>query len=355
MRILIVHPGPNFSVADVWAGWSEALDRLGCEVQSYNLDDLDRLTFYGHAMVPTGEEDDDGHPEMRRAMTDDQAIYAALQGLTHALYTYWPDVVLFISGFWMSPGLLHTIRRRNHKIVILHTECPYQDDSQLDRAQFADINCLNDAISLDRFSILDGHAEYFPHAYRPSIHFPRPRGVEPDPALSADLAFVGTGFESRIKFFEAMDLDGLDVLLGGFWPDLDTDSSLWKHLAHDTELCVDNTETAVIYRNAKTGINFYRREWETGTPVTGGWAMGPREVEMAACGLFFLRDPRAEGDELLSMLPTFRSPEEASEQLRWWLAHPDHRLYAAQKARESIADRTFTNHARRLLSLLESL
>jgi spore maturation protein CgeB len=353
VRILIVHPGPNFSVADVWAGWSEALERLGCEVHSYNLDD--RLAFYGHCLMPTGEHDDEGRPEIRRAMTDDQAIYAALQGLTHAMYTYWPDVVLFVSGFWMSPGLLHTIRQRNHKIVILHTECPYQDDSQLDRAQFADINLLNDAISLDRFAQLEGHAEYMPHAYRPSIHFPRPKTVPLDPALAADLAFVGTGFASRIEFFEKMDLEGLDVLLGGFWPDLDEDSPLWKYLAHDTELCVDNTETALIYKHARSGINFYRREWESGMRVEGGWAMGPREVEMAACGLFFLRDPRGEGDEILPMLPTFTGPGEAGEKLRWWLAHDDKRAEAAQAARAAIADRTFTNHAKRLLQLLETL
>lgn len=353
MRILICHPGPNFSVADVWAGWSEALRGLGCEVQSYNLDD--RLAFYGHCLMPTGEEDTEGRPQIRRAMSDSQAIYAALQGLSHALYTYWPDVVLFISGFWMSPALLHTIRMRRHKIIIVHTECPYQDESQLERAVFADINIINDAVSLDRFRELEGKAEYFPHAYRPHIHHPRPPGTPPDPALAADLAFVGTGFESRIKFFEAMNLDGLDVLLGGFWPDLTPDSPLRKFLAHETELCVDNSETAVIYRNAKTGINFYRREWESGQRVEGGWAMGPREVEMAACQLPFLRDPRGEGDELLPMLPTFDGPQDASEKLRWWLARDELRAEAASKAREAVADRTFANHARRLLALIDGL
>lgn len=37
MRVLVVHPGPDFSVADVHAGWTEALRELGCEVASYNL------------------------------------------------------------------------------------------------------------------------------------------------------------------------------------------------------------------------------------------------------------------------------------------------------------------------------
>ena len=44
MRILIVHPGPNFSVADVYTGWNEALAGLGCEIHGYNLDDRMRFT-----------------------------------------------------------------------------------------------------------------------------------------------------------------------------------------------------------------------------------------------------------------------------------------------------------------------
>lgn len=355
MRILVVHPGPNFSVADVWAGWSEALGRLGCEVQSYNLDDLDRMAFYSHVLMPTGNEDSEGRPEIRQAMTDSQAIYAALQGLSHALYTYWPDVIFFISAFWVSPGLLHVIRQRRHKIVIAHTECPYQDESQLERAQFADINILNDPHTISRYRELEGHAAYFPHAYRPEVHYPRKPGTERDPALACDLAFVGTGFPSRVEFFEAMDLGGIDVLLGGFWQDLEENSPLRRYLGHSTDLCVDNTETAEIYRNARAGINFYRREWEDGTEVTGGWAMGPREVEMAACKLWFLRDSRGEGDELLNMLPTFTSPGEASAELRWWLDHDTQRDKAAEQARQVVADRTFDGHARRLLAMLDRL
>jgi hypothetical protein len=75
---------------------------------------------------------------------------------------------------------------------------------------------------------------------------------------------------------------------------------------------------------------------------------------MAATGLFFLRDPRGEGDEVLPMLPTFSGPEDASEKLKWFLAHEDLRLDAAAKAREAVADRTFEIHAKQLLGLLES-
>jgi spore maturation protein CgeB len=155
-----------------------------------------------------------------------------------------------------------------------------------------------------------------------------------------------------VEFFEAMGLDGLDVILAGHWRGLAQDSPLRKYLAHDEDQCLDNIQAAGVYRSARAGINFYRREADEDCQAEG-WAMGPREVEMAASGLFFLRDPRGEGDELLPMLPTFGSPADAGTQLRWWLGHDGHRQEAARKAREAVADRTFHNHAKRLLQLLE--
>lgn len=37
MKILVIHPGPDFSVHDVYAGWVHALKALGCQVFEYNL------------------------------------------------------------------------------------------------------------------------------------------------------------------------------------------------------------------------------------------------------------------------------------------------------------------------------
>jgi hypothetical protein len=52
------------------------------------------------------------------------------------------------------------------------------------------------------------------------------------------------------------------------------------------------------------------------------------------------------------MLPTFDSPEELGDLLRWAKAHPDQRRIAAEGARAAIADRTFPKNAERLLSAL---
>ena len=113
---------------------------------------------------------------------------------------------------------------------------------------------------------------------------------------------------------------------------------------------MDNTETADVYRSTRSSLNLYRREARDGDGATAdGVAMGPREVELAACGTFFLRDPRPESDHVLSMLPTFHEPDEVRPLLDWWLTHDRVRERVAAHARDAIADRTFRNSAGWLL------
>lgn len=341
MRVLLVHPGPSFSVHDVFTGWAEGLRALGVDVKLFNLDD--RLALYDSAYFNVSEG------KFKKALTGEQAIEMAVNGLNAALYKIVPDVLIVVSGFMVPASLLDHARRYGTTVVMLHTEQPYELTRELALAEHADINLLNDPVNLDRFP---AGTYYQPHCYRPLVHYPG----HPDPDLAADFAFVGTGFVSRVAFFEAMadtgGLDGLDVLLAGNWQQLTEDSALRKYLAHDAAECLDNAQTANVYRSAGVGLNLYRREHEDGDDATG-WAIGPREVEMAACGMPFLRDPRGEGDELFPHHPRFTSAAEAVDHLRWWLARPDERSRSAQAARVAVADRTFTQAAVRLLAHIE--
>lgn len=341
MRIVVAQPGPDWAVQDVHAGWCEALRTLGHQVWEYPLNDA--LVFYERAHMPVA----DG---FRKAIDDvDAAAGLAVDGLAAMLWKRRPDLLLIISGFFIPPELLDQARFYGTKVVILHTESPYEDQRQLDLAAHADLNLLNDPTNMAAFN-LQGATVYMPHGYRPTVHKPGPR----QPDLASEFVLVATGFPSRIRFLEAMDLDGIDVALAGNWQQLDDDSPLRKYVAHDIAECLDNADAVGLYQSGTVGINLYRRDAVDSPGAIKGWAMGPREVELAACGLFFLRDPRPEGDELLPMLPTFSSPAEASELLRWWLAHDDERIAAAAAMREAIADRTFENHAARMLRLIEN-
>lgn len=323
---------------DVHVGYVEALRGLGQTVVEYPF--ADTLTFYGAVLLEVGEG------QFKRALEAEQATEMAVDRLCAALYKVRPDVLFLVGGFFIPPELLDAARRYGTRVVIRFTECPYEHQRQIALAAHADLCLLSDPTGIEEYQEVS-HAVYMPHSYRPSLHKPGPA----DPTLACDFAFVGTGYPSRCAFFEAMDLQGLDVILAGNWQHADEDSPLRKYVPHAIEECLDNEQTVAVYQSASVGMNLYRREAETERQIEG-WAIGPREVEMATSGLFFLRDPRPETDQVLGMLPSFTSPGEASEQLRWWLKRPDERQELARRARAAIADRTFENHAAQLLRLL---
>lgn len=351
MRILMVHPGPEFSVADVFNGWKKSFEKQGHQVKVYTTND--RLSFYNQVSIPDYREGKldprTGEPPWRKAMTTEDAVVAAMQGLTHDLYEFWPHMVFFVSAFFTPAWVFDLIRQRRHKLVILHTESPYQDDEQLMRAQYAHLNLLNDPANIEEYALL-APAMYQPHSFDPEIHYP-------SHVKDIDFSFIGTMFESRRIFFEELlskvDKDFKVALGGAGWdgPHMD-DSPLLKYLGHARDEAVDNAEVAEIYRRSRVGVNFYRRESEKAHQGEG-WAIGPREVELAACHLPWLRDSRGESDELFPFLPTFSGVGEAIDLLRWYMANQSKSETLGSKAYRAIENRTFDNHAAQLMTEME--
>lgn len=341
MRILAIEPGPAFSVADVHRGWVKALSELGCEVANLNLGD--RLDFYSQAALYR-----DG--EWKPAFDGESAVTMAAKGIEAAAFEYWPDVVLITSCMFIPRFTLELLRSRGMKTVILFTESPYEDDGQLLRAPFCDVALLNDPTNLDRFRDANPNSHYIPHAYDPDVHYRRPHNSD----FTSDFCFVGTGFPSRIDLFEQVDWDGIDVALAGHWQRLTPDSPLRKFVAHDISQCIANEAAVDLYSNTKLSTNTYRQAGESERPeLAAGWAMSPREVEMAAIGTFFLRSARGESDEVLGMLPTFDGPADLEDKIRFWLRHDRQRDQLAADAAGAVRDRTFRNHAERLLAMLQ--
>jgi spore maturation protein CgeB len=273
----------------------------------------------------------------------------AAEGIKGACWEWWPDVVFIVSGFYVPPIIYQVMRDRGHRVVLIHTESPYEDDRQLARAGYADLNLVNDPTNLDRFAEVAPTA-YSPHGYDPNTHRPAPG----DPRLASDFCFVGTGYPSRVEFLEQVDWSNLDVTLAGHWPGLPDGSPLRPFLAHPPDVCSPNGQTVRLYQSTKTSANLYRRE-ATQESLAEGWSIGPREVELAACGVFFAREPRGEGDDLFPTLPRFTTPGELGDLVRWYLTRPEAREAAAGGARAAIADRTFANHAAEALRLLDKI
>jgi hypothetical protein len=337
MRALVVNPGPNFSVADVARGWARGLADLGVQVRTFELDKL--LDYFAYAYT-------DRNGEIVKAHTETEAIQLAAGQIKAACYDWWPDLVIVVSGFFMYPQLVDIMRDRHRHVVLLCTESPYEDEAQLQKAAWYDGVILNDPTNLDAFAeVCDGPALYAPHAYDPAVHYRAPA------KRHADVSWIGTCYPSRAAFLEQVDWSGLDVSFGGNFKD--APESLLRFVGHEPEECVDNDVTAEVYRGSLASFNIYRAETNGQlSDSADGWAMGPREVEMARCGLWFARQSRPESDEVFPMLPTFSDPQELGDQLRWAIANPEARMMAVERAFAAVEDRTFPNNARALLQAL---
>jgi hypothetical protein len=337
VRALVVNPGPNFSVADVARGWARGLADLGVQVRTFELDKL--LDYFAYAYT-------DRNGEIVKAHTETEAIQLAAGQIKGACYDWWPDLVLVVSGFFMYPQLVDIMRDRHRHVVLLCTESPYEDEAQLQKAAWYDGVVLNDPTNLDAFAeVCDGPALYAPHAYDPAVHYRAPA------KRHADVSWIGTCYPSRARFLEQVDWSGLDVSFGGNFKD--APESLLRFVGHESEECVDNDVTAEVYRGSLASFNIYRAETNGQlSDSADGYSMGPREVEMARCGLWFARQSRPESDEVFPMLPTFSDPQELGDQLRWAIANPEARMMAVERAFAAVEDRTFPNNASALLQAL---
>lgn len=340
MKAVVVAPGPEFSVQDVYHGWLAGLRHHGVTAVPFNLHD--RLNFYADCQM-------ERNGEYRKALEFDGAVKITLEGLLGVLYEVMPELLVFTSGFFLDYDLIDKIRATGrHKLVMLHTESPYEDDRQVEAAQHFDVNVLNDPINIDRFP---AGTIYIPHAYNPAVHHPEGRSDV------YDFSFIGTGYPSRTEFFEKVEWGGARVAFGGNWPNVEDDSPLAPLLLHQPGECIDNTDTADLYRMTAMSANLYRGAdpSESERPENAeGWAMGPREVELAACGTFFARESRGEGDVVFPMLPKISEPAELSDVLAWSIENPDLREAAAAAARAAIVDRTFANNAAALLRAVDA-
>ena len=72
MRAVVVAPGPDFSVQDVYRGWCTGLLEIGVDVVEFNLND--RLGFFTEIQLERGGE-------LRRAFDLPGAVEATFEGL----------------------------------------------------------------------------------------------------------------------------------------------------------------------------------------------------------------------------------------------------------------------------------
>lgn len=347
MRALVVYPGPEFSVSDVADKVAKGLASNGVQTRSFNLHDL--MAFYTNSYVRDSDEvlaKTGAEVEYTKAFDHAAAVQLCMDHLKAELWKIPYDVLVIVSGFFTDLEALDQIRTRGLKVVAVMTEQPYELTRELELASHVDVAALNDPTHIEQFADVAPVALYLPHSFDPAIHHANGR------ADLYDFTFVGTGYPSRCRYFEKVDFGAARVNLAGNWDALDDDSPLRRYKQAESWSCLPNVHTAELYRQSAMSANIYRIEHDAGGDADG-WAMGPREVELAACGTFFARDPRGESDSLFAMLPTITDPSELSDVIAWSMSHPVERQASADAARAAVADRDCHSVAGELLRAIE--
>lgn len=402
-KILVVGSPHASSTRDVFMGVLKGLSQNNVSVQSYDV--FPRGEFFANFI--TWFKAEKITVNMLREIPSPMLL--AYEPVFLAAHHYEVDTVVFVSPQYLPMDIPRMLKKDGFNVVGIFTESPYED--HIDAVQKAEhfTTCfVSDLNSEAYWRPFNPRTHYLPHSFDPDKHFPawdvpagrKPRKQAPGPMSDMSgstwnginnhqhVGYVGSGFSRRQRYLEEMVRSehwgpDIDLKLFGYWPflmpstnpegmvrgpdgnEINRDEYFNEMIPKEPSplvpytraSMVDNAFTARIYRGLAIGINIHRTErWNNNADIVidpgEAYSMGPRGVELAACGTFQLSDFRQEiVDVFGDSVPLHDSPEELGRLIRKYLNDPAERERLARLQHEAIKGRTFKNSMGRVLEL----
>ena len=344
MRLLLVHPGADWAVHDVYTGLLAGLRAQGHEVTAYALSGrLQASRVMLEYLWRKQCREGGSRPDVRPTRADVQ--YHAGEGLIPRALRDEVDWVVVVCAAYLHPDWVILCRRAGLRMAAVFTESPYDDPEQAKVAPLFHTCFTNERASLPHLQRANPETHYLPMAYDPAQHGRHLNGEAP----AHDVVFVGTlvgtaGFESRLPLLSAVDWSGIDLGLYGAWDAVPEGHPLFPYLRPGL---VDNASAGALYRKARIGLNLYR---DTDAPAE---SLNPRAYELAADGVFTVAQPRAEQTERLGgSIATFTTPGELEERIRTHLADGWRRRRTAEGLPALVTEDTYHHRAATLVAHL---
>jgi spore maturation protein CgeB len=359
MKLLVVHPGSQFSTGDVCRGLIAGLRANGHEVGIYALTDRIAAASEWVALLQRRARRRDPnrpkltHDERMNRIFDEAAKDVLAMALDNRV-----DGVLVISAMFVPGQTLWRLKQAGIPVGLVLTESPYDDERHVQLAPLATVVWTNERASVDRIKAVQPNTHYLAAAYDPALHTAIPQAMDTDYA-SHDVVFVGTAFRERLDLLAAVDWTGIDLGLygnfaggvGGHRPNAKCRRILDPYVRGGL---MGNAETCALYRNAKIGLNIYRTsiDFQGKRHIDAAESMNPRAYELAAVGCFQMSDWREEIDDVMGAghVSAFASPDDLRAQIDYYLANPDERRAMATGARWWVEDHTFQRRAGQLVT-----
>lgn len=248
---------------------------------------------------------------------------------------------LFIAfdGEELHRGICGRLAKLCGRSVLWVTEDPYERQVNVENSVLFDLVFTNDSASV---SIYRHKGRHLPLAASPNLHF---ASVRKNEDCLYDLFFAGTAWPNRVELIQQLlvDIDNLKTKLvlphNEYLPDpldvlsLPKSAFSWR---------ISNQQFVQFANRSRIVLSLHREF----TSSLGGAPMaltpGPRFFEVALAGGFQLVDMSLsesdvyfdEGKEFAG----FYSLNEAYDQLRHYLSHPDERISIAEAAQKRVLD-----------------
>jgi len=356
LRVLLVHPGASWSTHDVYEGLRYGLLHHGADVIPYRLDERFEAS---HKWVYTlwrqkNRDRKKAGLEPLQKPTKVDVVYHAGIGAWEMAHRQQVDVVLIVSGMLLHPDVVTLMKRTGLRVVCLFTETPYDQEQELAFAAQIDGCWTPERSSVPAFQEVQPNSGYLRHGWHPLLHRPDAPIVD---VPAHDVVFVGSGFPERVTWFNSIDWSGIDLGLYGTWKGLGLKPAVMACVRDGN---IANQTTASLYRRAKVGLNLYRTRtgWagRGGQVAVAGDSLSPRAYELAACGVFHLSAFRPEVEEVFGdLVPTFGTPQEASDLIRDWLPQAEARAAIGAQLPARVAEMSWVARAASVLGDLERL
>lgn len=345
MKFLVVSSPHGYTTRDVW---KRVLTGLGANgVDAYAFDLLPRWNAFS-AMINLAVKNKVEIPD---------AFYAnllAYEPIFGAAHFHDVDTVMFVSPQYAPMTLIDMLRKAGKKTIGYFTECPYEDTglAPMQAAHF-DYTFVNDKHSVGLYRSFCDNVFYMPHSFDQNMHYPAVT-----PAANNRVLFIGTGYNRRVDFFDAINWKGIDLELYGIWW-LDKRKYGWLQRRHRLARykrgdVLENQDVAEMYRTSAVNISIHRsqrnadgiREIDDGE----AYSAGPRTWELAACEAFQVSDYRQEIEDVFGdAVPFYDTPAELEALLRRAIGDPVWRQEQAVKQREAVQGHDCTRTMRGLL------
>lgn len=256
-----------------------------------------------------------------------------------------PDLLLAVHGGNVPVGNIRAFRTAGILTAVYLLDEPYEVDRSVEWAGHYDW-----AFSVDQATVpvhsKHTNAAFLPLAYNPSVFGPD------GPAIASTILVLGSPFSARETFLAALR-DRWGELVTWVGPGWQQFSSAGKHF----EQYVTPADCARFYRGAGVVINIHRDSYwshfgNLNKNRLEATHLNPRFWEASACKTVVLSSYRKDLETFAPRAPAFRTLEEFTNKLEYFIGNRKARENAAQQLYNKIKKHTYQDRCRMVIDML---